>query len=160
MTLALQSLSFSRTHLGLLLLALYGTVSPASPARAEDPQPAAAFSAECLKQAQDRLSELRVQMHDVKAPKGLPAVDAALAAALKVRGVYRGWWVTDSLISPPSSYALVELPGEAAGPAVAGEAAVQASACPLTQTYLVYHQGGFVPQPPRYFGPLQAATMR
>lgn len=148
-----------RSHLRLLLLLLYGAVSLVSPAWAAIPQPAAAFSAECLKQARDRLSELRVQMHDVQAPKGLPAVDAALVAALKARGVYRGWWVTDSLISPPSSYALVELPGEAAGPAVAGEAAVQASACPLTQTYLVYHQGGFVPQPPRYFGPLQAATV-
>ena len=31
--------------------------------------------------------------------------------------------------------------------------------CPLHRTYLRFTQGGFLPQPPRYFGPLRSTAL-
>jgi hypothetical protein len=135
-----------------LLLLLSTSLLPV-PARATPSEQLPVFAPDCLKQAQDWLRQAKALVGNFGAPENLPAVAEPVAALLAARGVHRAWLATDSLISPPPSYALVQLPDEAPNHADAAAAASPLANCPLGQTYLAYSPGGFVPQPPRFFGP-------
>lgn len=142
-----------------LLLLLATSLLPV-PARATWSEQVPVFAPDCLTQAQDWLKQTKALMGNSGAPQNLPAVAEPVAAMLAARGVHRAWLATDSLISPPPNYALVQLPDEAPNDADAAVAASPLANCPLGQTYLAYSPGGFVPQPLRYFGPLRAAAAR
>ncbi|MFN3811629.1 MAG: hypothetical protein ACK4S6_13525 [Roseateles asaccharophilus] len=128
------------------------------PARATSSEQVPVFAPDCLKQAEDWLKQTKALMGNSGAPQNLPAVAEPVAALLAARGVHRAWLATDSLISPPPRYALVQLPDEAPNDADAAAAASPLANCPLGQTYLAYSPGGFVPQPPRFFGPLPSGA--
>lgn len=123
------------------LIAAHALAQPAPPA-ADMPQP---LPAGCMAEAQ---AIVQGAFKEGQASAALPRVPAALAAELARAGIQRGALGFQSLISPPSSFALYQLPG-------AGGLR-DANGCPLHQTYLGYRQGGFAPQPLRFYGPLRA----
>ncbi len=111
----------------------------------------AAPNASCLRQAQALVRDADV-VPDLPLRERLQAVPAELAAALRERGQTLGPLDARSLISPPSRYELVQLP------VPGGTAAAATESCPLHQLYIAFRQGGFVPQPVVYYGPLRAAA--
>lgn len=122
------------------LMALPVPAQPAPPA-AEMPR---TFSGLCLAEAQ---AIVRAAFTEGRSAT-LQPVPAATAAALASTGIDRGLLNLQSLISPPSTFVLYQLPSPGAPR--------DASGCPLHETYLGYRQGGFVPQPLRFYGPLRA----
>jgi hypothetical protein len=106
------------------------------------------YSAACLAQARALIRDAAVAEAGL-ASATLRRVPEATAAALARSGVARGDLNLLSLISPPSTFVLYQLPQR--------DGAGTSDSCPLHETYLGIRQGGFVPQPLRFYGPLRAA---
>jgi hypothetical protein len=127
------------------LIAAHALAQPAPPA-ADMSQP---FPALCIAEAHAIVQAAFKEGH---ASAALQRVPAATASELAREGINRGALSLHSLISPPSTFELYQLPG-------AGGLR-EANGCALHQTYLGYRQGGFVPQPLRFYGPLKPAPDR
>lgn len=123
------------------LIAAHALAQPAPPAA----EPLRTFSGLCVAQAQ---SIVQASFKEGLSAR-LQPVPAATAAALQSSGIDRGTLNFQSLISPPSSFVLYQLPSPGASR--------EAQGCPLHEIYLGYRQGGFVPQPIRFYGPLRAS---
>jgi hypothetical protein len=119
--------------------------SPEGPASSPAGQ-ARLFSPSCLAQAKEALIA-HAAVHDGLHRQSLPLVTGSVAQELQRSGVFRGH-LELSTISPPSGYRLIQLAREAAGD--------MESACPLSDTYLSFSQGGFSPQQARFYGPLRS----
>lgn len=123
------------------LIAAHALAQPAPPA-AGGPQP---FPAGCMAEAQ---AIVQGAFKEGQASAALQRVPVGMATELARIGIHRGALVLQSLISPPSTFELYQLPGTGGLRDVNG--------CPLHETYLGYRQGGFAPQPLRFYGPLRA----
>ena len=106
------------------------------------------LSRECITEASRILTQARF-FHDGSHKAGLPVVAGEEIARIHSDGAPPLRIAGGSTLTPASSYSLV----------VVQEAATPAAdvPCPLHRTFVRFVQGGFIPQPPRYYGPLRAA---
>lgn len=144
-----------RTSSGALVLAALLATGAFAQSRdkATDPEAEKYFDEACMAKAV-RFLKRKNAIHEGYGRTGLPMLDSASADRVLDNGQWRGSLPTLSTVSPPSSYSLVQyserLPLK------------RRDQCPLDETYLVFRQGGFMPQPAMVFGPLnneRAGTM-
>ena len=121
-------------------------------ASAQPKQPQAAvqpLSKECITEATKLFSQMNA-FHDGTHKTATPVASGAELARIESSGEQRGKLAGGSTLTPASSYDLVVLPDNSD--------LVSNQACPLHRTYVRFIQGGFNPQPPKYYGPLRSSA--
>jgi hypothetical protein len=103
----------------------------------------------CIAEAQALVSPPPSQRPTELGPP-LQLATAEATTRLRASGLQHGPLRFGSLVSPPSTLTLIELPTQADEPGVD---------CPLHRLYVAFQQGGLVLQAAKYFGPLKASEV-
>jgi len=133
---------------GILLPLVFAAGAALAQQDRTDPAPEP-LSKSCIAEA-TRIFNQANAFHDGKHKTGIPVVVGEELARVQQHGELRGSIDGRSTLTPASGYALIVVQG-ASIPS-------KGDSCPLHRTYIRFIQGGFNPQPPKYYGPLRASA--